>query len=397
MITEIIFPIAGRFPTEKANGYQTAHMGKEFSDLGVSVTVLSAYQKNPIGLDIIDWYKNFSATYTHGVLGKYNFLYAPYLPGKMSFYVQQIYFTILFLKFLLTHKKNSVVLTRQPWLGYFAHLLKVPVFYECHDWFGKNKYLSLWMCKHFRGIIVTNLFIYKEFAGASFDTSKLLCAPNGVSVDVFDIEITKEAAIKDLPLDQSTRKVFLNKKVLMYTGSYQTMGVDKGISDILKSLQMLSDEYIFVAVGGSDNDIKYYSTLAEELGIMNRVYFLGRYSQTELALFQKAADVLLMPFPDKAHYRFYMSPLKSYEYMLSKRPIVASRLPSLTEIFPDVGVYWCEPDNPESIREVVESIFADGDKVKVVTRVAYELGKQNTWKKRAEKIFSFMKSLVRKS
>jgi hypothetical protein len=396
MSTEIVFPLAGRFPTEKANGYQTAHMAKEFSGLGVSVTVLSAYQKNPVGLDVLSWYKNFSATYMHTVLGKRQFLYASYLPALVSFYVQQIYFSLLFLQFLRTHK-HSVVLTRQPWLGYFAHLLGVSVFYECHDWFGKKRRLSLWMCTHFNGIITTNTFIYNEFVGAGFAAAALLCAPNGVSAEVFDIDVTKSDAIKEIPVEERFRSVLLNKKVLLYTGSYKTMGVDKGISDILQSLKMLPDEYVFVAVGGSEGDIKFYSDLAKEQGVAERVYLLGRYSQDELALFQKVADVLLMPFPDKAHYRLHMSPLKSYEYMLSRRPIVVSKLPSLAEVFPPEGVYWCEPDSPVSIREAIEAVFAAGDKAQAVAEVTYETGKQNTWKKRAEKILAFMQSRVAKS
>lgn len=391
MIKKIIFPIPGRFPTEKASGYQTARMAKEFSAFGIPVTIVSIYQKRSADPQILHWYTDFSGAYTHETLGRFDFFHMKVLVGKLKFYVQQIYFSFLFIKFLRS-QVEGLILTRHPWLVYVASLVQVPIFYECHDWFGDKKTVQLALLKHANGIITTNTFIQQEFLKSGFAADKILVAPNAVSREIFDIDLTKEEAVERLPLTKDIKRILLEKKVLLYTGSYTTMGHDKGIEDIFHSLHQLGAEYVFVAVGGSPEDMASYKQLAEKIGVTEKVFLLGRHSQDELAVFQKAADVLLMPFPDKAHYRYYMSPLKSYEYMLGRRPIVVSKLPSLAEVFSPAGVYWCEPDNPESITMAIEAIFADEAQARKVAETTYELGVQQTWKKRAEKIYAFMQS-----
>jgi glycosyltransferase involved in cell wall biosynthesis len=390
---KIVYPVSSRFPTEKANGYQIAQMAKEFSLLGHSVTILSPYQAMPSRPEISEWYKAVTDSYKHLELGKYDFLYSFLWLGKLSFYLQQLYFSLQFFIYIRQHR-DSVVLTRKPWLGFLASILHIPAFYECHDWLGKGARMQLWMCTFFTGIIVTNSYIYEAFVTAGFDKSRLLKAPNGVAKEIFDVEISKEEAIKRLPVSDSLKGVLQEKKVLLYTGSYKTMGVDKGIQDILSSMSKIGNEYVFVAVGGSEADISYYERLAASTGVADKVHLLGRFAQEELALFQKVAEVLLMPFPDKAHYRYHMSPLKTFEYLLSKRPIIASRLPSIEDIIPHDAAYWCDPDNPESLAKTITAICADYQKAQVVALRAYEIGKEKTWQQRASHITTFMQTQI---
>ena len=210
-----------------------------------------------------------------------------------------------------------------------------------------------------------------------------LISPDAVDLSVFDIGATKEEARRklNLPTDQ---------QLIIYTGKFKTMGMDKGISDILKSLVFLPEDIIFLAVGGSKDDIAQYQKQAEDLEIGNRVKLVGHVSQSELAIYQKAADILLMPFPFNQHYAYYMSPLKMFEYMAAKRPIIASNLPSIKEVLNSKNSCLCQPDNPKDLSEKISFILNNKTLGESLSEQAYSDVKNYTWEKRAEGILGFI-------
>src|SRR3989344_2519444 len=191
--------------------------------------------------------------------------------------------------------------------------------FESHRW-PQSK---IWLHKYFikkavKVIAVTNTLaeLYKKCrlpAGRQgFKESDILVARDGVDLKIFDINISKEDARAKLGLPQ-------NAVLLGYTGATHTMGMGKGLEDMTEAVAEIlkSRQNVFlVSVGGN-------KTYTEGNNL-----FIERVPRAKLALYQKAFDVLLMPFPKTTHYSYYMSPMKMFEYMASKRPIVASNLPS---------------------------------------------------------------------
>jgi glycosyltransferase involved in cell wall biosynthesis len=98
-----------------------------------------------------------------------------------------------------------------------------------------------------------------------------------------------------------------------------------------------------------------------------------------------------MPFPKTEHYAYYMSPLKLFEYMASKRPIVASDLPSIREILNEQNSVLVEPDNPEKLAEGIKRILADNNFAEKISNQAFQDVQQYTWQKRVEQILGFVK------
>ena len=59
-----------------------------------------------------------------------------------------------------------------------------------------------------------------------------------------------------------------------------------------------------------------------------------------------AADILVIPTSGKEPIGArYTSPMKLFEYMAARLPIIAAKVPSLTEILSDDSAFWFEPDN----------------------------------------------------
>lgn len=314
-----------------------------------------------------------------------------------------------YLKFI---KKNGIdyVYCREARLFFFICFFnklffrkKLKYIYEIHALLERgvidslvDKFLSKNIHKF---VFVTKNLEEKYLEKYGVNKDKSMVEHDGVDLDIFNLDIKKNEVRKNLNLPQ-------NKKILVYTGKFKTMGMDKGISDIMRAVKILNNkEILFVAIGGSDDEIKYYERLAEELSISDRVKLIGLSPQSDLALYQKAADVLLMPFPKTKHYMYYMSPLKMFEYMAGKRPIIATDLPSVKEVLNDSSAgstpeggqagrgnaIIVKPDNPEDLANGIKKALEDNNLVNNITENAFQDVWQYTWERRVERILGFVK------
>ena len=225
---------------------------------------------------------------------------------------------------------------------------------------------------------------------------RTLIASDAVDLSIFNIDISKQEARKKLGLPQDPKKLpdgnyGAGKKILGYMGRFKTMGMDKGIDDILKVLAILSDNILFIAVGGKSTDIKEYEIRARELGVERKVRFFGNVEQGVLATYQKACDLLLMPFPHNQHYAYYMSPLKMFEYMASKRPIIATNLPSIREILNRKNAIIVKPDDPSDLANGIKKILEDKELAEQISQQAFRDVDNYTWEKRVESILDFIR------
>ena len=98
-----------------------------------------------------------------------------------------------------------------------------------------------------------------------------------------------------------------------------------------------------------------------------------------------------MPFHWTEHFAYYASPLKLFEYMASKTPIVATDLPSTGEILRDgENAVLVEPDDPKALAEGIERTLSDAELAARIGRQAREDVRQYTWGERAANIMTFV-------
>ncbi len=377
-----------RLPTEKAYGHQVSKMAETFSDLGVEVSIFSPQRINNITESIADFYQvknNFKAV----TVGGFDFFRTrPYL-GPWSFYLQGIMFARRAAK--LITDKSTVIYSRNPEVIWLFSRRGFKTVYECHDWFGRSRSLSLWLLKNCSHVVVTNRFIGQKFIEAGVSKNKILVAPNGVSLEKFALHLEPAEALAKLNLPPDLQQQLAGQKILLYTGSFRTMGIEKGVGDILEALTQISDpEITFVAVGGNEADLTYYRNLVMELNLEDKVILLEKQSQESLALWQQAASILLMPFPRKAHYEYFMTPLKMFEYMAARRPIIASNLPSIKEILNDTNAIFCEPGNTSDLATKINLALTNSELSERVGEQAWTDVQNYTWTKRVEKIINFL-------
>ena len=122
------------------------------------------------------------------------------------------------------------------------------------------------------------------------------------------------------------------------------------------------------------------------------IQFFGHQPHDEIPLWQKAADVLVLPNTAKEEIsRLYTSPMKLFEYMASERPIISSAIPSIRDIVDDSEVYFVEPDNAELLAKKIKTVLRENRKSEEVAKRAREKVMHYTWEARARRVIAFMK------
>jgi glycosyltransferase involved in cell wall biosynthesis len=369
----------GRFPSEKAASLFAAKSAESFSKEGMQVDILVPRRK---GVNAQDAYEYFGVGRTFNIveLPTIDLFGGPF--RAFAFWASFIAFSISSYLYL---KRNAapadIVYSNESLPLYAASFASKNTFYEMHD-FPESK-LSLFsrLLASAKWILVHNRWkiqkIRELFPGINL--SKILYEPNAVDIDAFDQKISaKEARDRvDLPQD---------KKIAVYTGHLYGW---KGADTLASAAKLLPEDFLAVFVGGTEKDIKSFQ---ERFGDSKKIMIVGHRKHAEIPFWQKSADVLVLPNSGKeAISLYYTSPMKLFEYMASRRPIIASNIPSIAEIIDEESAILVSPDDPTALAHAIEHIVRAEKIGETLSAKAFEKVSEHTWKRRAERIIDFMK------
>jgi glycosyltransferase involved in cell wall biosynthesis len=108
-----------------------------------------------------------------------------------------------------------------------------------------------------------------------------------------------------------------------------------------------------VVVGGAEAHVALYRRRAEESGLTPRVRFAGPRPVASQGAVLAAADVLVSP-----RTLGFNTPMKIYSYLDSGKPIVATRLPTHTQVLDDEVAVLTDPQ-PAAFGEALASLLGD--------------------------------------
>ena len=373
---KLLYVSSASIPTTKAHGLTIAKSCEALAKCGVEVILTIPSRKKIFDTDLFDTYAIERVFKTQTL---YSLDILSLNDGRAFFILQLLSFYVsLFWHMLFQKRSNTVVYTREPHLIFLA-LLGFRVVYECHHIFNTKSFF-FWLCRRSYKIITISKALKEAFLNQGFKDENIIIAPSGVDLDTFEISITQNEARTKLGL-------LPEGSLIVYTGNFTTMGQDKGIADIIRSLKHIP-KVTFLAVGGSKPDQVYYRNLTIEYGVDDRVFLHGNTSQRNLALYQRAADILLMPFPDTPHYRNHMSPVKMFEYMASGVPIIASDLPTIREVLNERNSIIVPPGDSSAIAKAVTLLLSDQMYGITLASQAKEDVTQYSWQNRTQRILS---------
>jgi glycosyltransferase involved in cell wall biosynthesis len=380
---KLIYIVNARIPTEKAHGIQIMQMCAAFSSHNVEVELILPKRFNPIKEDPFEYYgieRNFKIKKLPCldliILDKYI--------GHLGLWIEAISFSISAFFYLLftsnlKHQTSNLIYTRDKFFLPLV-LFKKNLIFEAHA-FPNNYFLYSPFLKKLKGIIVITQKLKDLFVKKGIAENKILVAPDAVDLEKFDIKETQVECRKKLNLP-------LDKKIVLYTGHLYGW---KGATVLLKAarnFQFPISNFQFIFVGGTEKDIKDFRQKAQNL---NNVMIVGHRPHSEIPYWLKAADVLVLPNSGKEEIsKHWTSPIKMFEYMASKRPIVASDLPSIREILNEGNAILVKPDDPEDLARGIKMALENKNLAEKISARAYQEVQNYTWENRAKKILNLI-------
>ncbi|MEX0785569.1 MAG: glycosyltransferase, partial [Dehalococcoidia bacterium] len=218
--------------------------------------------------------------------------------------------------------------------------------------------------------------------GASADRIKVV--PCGVNLGMFQ-PVDKDEARKELGLRDGDR-------ILLFVGRIEPL---KGVDILLgAAAQLQSEPDCFVLVIGGDStalggEMEHLHNLASQLGIAERVSFMGAVDHERLPVFYSAADVCVVP-------SFYESfGLVALEAMACGTPVVASRVGGLTATVRDGETGYLIPWRcPEPFAERLELLLGNDELRRAFGKSARKDVERFQWSNVAEAMLGLYGELI---
>jgi len=281
--------------------------------------------------------------------------------------------------FLIRFKKFDFYYGRDLALLYFVPKWGKRFMYEVHDEPSALKLLLenlLLRKKGFSGLVVISAAL-RDYYATKFPrlVDEILVAHDGANIP----------AVAPVPaLEVSQSKFTVGYVGHLYSG--------KG-AEIVVMLAKVMPNVDFHIVGGTEVDIERLKCSQS-----SNLTFHGYIPSCDVPSYLASFDVLLLP-PQKVvsvhggtgNISKYMSPLKMFEYMSSKRPIIASALPVLKEVLVDrKNCILVEPDDLNGWVASIDELRVNPElSSDLASQAFYDLVSNYTWTKRVNTIIEF--------
>ena len=173
------------------------------------------------------------------------------------------------------------------------------------------------------------------------------------------------ALLEDVPLFSSrdeakslgiAKSLDIPGAIVMYVGNLEPY---QGIDLLLESFRITharDRRHHLVIVGGGETEIAHYTGMASRLGIDRHVHFLGPKPVEDLPKYLAEADILVSP-----RVRGENTPMKIYSYMLSGKPVLATRMATHTQVLNDDNAVLADPV-PERFADALCELLEDSRK-----------------------------------
>ena len=191
--------------------------------------------------------------------------------------------------------------------------------------------------------------------------------PNGVDIKSFTKEVGERV--------KSDLKMRLDKKegdVFLVTSG--RLAHKNGVDDVISALSLLPKNISFVVVGKGEQGSRL-QTQANELGVSDRVKFLGFLPYEEIPKYLSVCDIFIRASRSEGFGNSFI------EAMAAGIPVIATPVGGIPDFIDDreTGVF-CSPDNPQSIAIAVSAILNDSTlKQRIVEKARSRVIERYSW------------------
>jgi len=191
--------------------------------------------------------------------------------------------------------------------------------------------------------------------------------PNGADSTRFDIDIDTRTRI-EIGLPEG-------RTIVLYSGRLEAWSGVHELIEMIQSVVRTCPEVLF-AFAGDGSSAAAFLEEAQSSGLQGHVAFLGFQPFSKMPNIVASVDLTIVPFPHTPTTEF-CSPVKMFEYMLMRRPIVTTRLPGICEAVTEEHVVFVNEFTATSLSEAIITLLQDPVRCEQLVQNAYEHCKLN--------------------
>lgn len=174
----------------------------------------------------------------------------------------------------------------------------------------------------------------------------------------------------------------------------------KNTNIMIESLRFLPASVVLDIAGGKvekenatrDSLLRH----AADLGVRDRVNYVGFLQPKDVPAFLAGGDILLLPLGDNVRSRYFTCPMKLFEYAAVGVPMVVTRQPTTASLIEDSSeALMVEPCSARAIGEAVSRLLSNPALARTLAANAKAWAAQYTSDKRASRLRDFLGSITR--
>ncbi|MCC6598976.1 MAG: glycosyltransferase family 4 protein [Alphaproteobacteria bacterium] len=364
---KILYFSGSTLPSTYANAVHVMKMSAAFAVLGHAVTLYAKAGKNE--QDVFSYY---------GVAPDFDVVRSPDIsfPGLSG--LIRTGFT------LWRKRKADLIYGRDLWTMAAMAGRETPIAFELHE--IPRSLFQRFLLRHIlRGPNLKGLVVITEGLKTDlltfmpdFPLEKILVAPDGADVP--------KHPVVSAPLEKIENTDFQ----IGYGGSlYKGKGVE-----LILEIAALSPQTGFHVFGGPETEKEKWCALNPPVNVK----FYGHIPHGQLKAHLAACNALIAPYMPAIHIGTgadiarWISPLKLFEYMAVKKPVLCADLPVLREIMQESqNALLADPLKPKMWVAAIEKLKNNPQMRQDLSDRAYsDLEAHYSWDRRAEKILRFL-------
>lgn len=193
--------------------------------------------------------------------------------------------------------------------------------------------------------------------------------------------------------DYLKQKIEIKKesKIVLYQG---WISPERNIETIIRSVQFFNNNIFLVIIGYGEYEARLRE-IVEEIGVMDKVFFLGKVPSEEMLYYSVGADLGLIPYRPIDDNHLYCSPNKLFEYVLAHVPVVTDDLPFFKLMSNKYGfIKTTDMGSPQSLGNTINEMLATENELISLKQKCATAAKELNWDVEGQKLVDYYKNII---